>query len=463
MKNKLFVVVALIFTCTFTLQIYAQPAVDPTIFVSPFGANTGDGTGFDFNDAISPNQLMANILDVNNPVYAGDVTIYFAGGDYYTDFIFQSLPNTITSLSLYGGFDDGNYDSHLNLRDLINHETIFHATGNDITLKIEPSNQGVTSNCIINGITLTSDNSVNYLALSIVGVECLVSQCRIENFSTNFQELIWLEDGSNTITFVSCVFSENDAANLMSLYSNVNLINVTIADNYFSHDMFVPHNSILFQYTMQNSIIYNNSNMDMDYSVNYFYVYNSLLENQEYWINDIGGNIYNTDPLFIYNPVAMYACDYFCSPTINAGDPAFITLASFYNLSTYDILEYDVVNVYRFGSSQQTSIDIGAYQSGDDSYSYYNNIGHPLMRKNCHNYSNEKKPIWSQSQKVFVDNKQKTQVGLILYNMSGQMVYETSLNEGLNTISTSLSAGTYIVRTISAGGDNNYTKILITK
>ena len=129
----------------------------------------------------------------------------------------------------------------------------------------------------------------------------------------------------------------------------------------------------------------------------------------------------------------------------------------------YDILEYDVVNVYRFGSSQQTSIDIGAYQSGDDSYSYYNNIGHPLMRKNCHNYSNEKKPIWSQSPKVFVDNKQKTQVGLILYNMSGQMVYETSLNEGLNTISTSLSAGTYIVRTISAGGDNNYTKILITK
>ena len=47
MKNKLFVVVALIFTCTFTLQIYAQPAVDPTIFVSPFGANTGDGTGFE--------------------------------------------------------------------------------------------------------------------------------------------------------------------------------------------------------------------------------------------------------------------------------------------------------------------------------------------------------------------------------------------------------------------------------
>ena len=58
---------------------------NPIVYVTPSGLNTGYGNGTYFSDAISPSRLMTNIY---NGVYSGDVTIRFAGGDYYHTFKF---------------------------------------------------------------------------------------------------------------------------------------------------------------------------------------------------------------------------------------------------------------------------------------------------------------------------------------------------------------------------------------
>ena len=190
MTNKFLLGAILIATCllTFSKNVNAQPIVDPSIFVSPYGASMGTGTGNGgFADAISPSQLLSNITDVNNPVYAGDVIIYFAGGDYYnTDFVFFPLPNTIQSITLYGGCDPNYLADESPDRDLELYETRFHATGNNELLllgSLTYNNAPYTNT--IDGITLTSDGYyVDYRALALIGGNNVISRFKIENYFT---------------------------------------------------------------------------------------------------------------------------------------------------------------------------------------------------------------------------------------------------------------------------------------
>lgn len=444
---------------------YAQPYVSPVIYVSPYGSNDPSDYGVDvngtdgFNIAITPDLLMTHLHDVNNPAYFGDVKICFMGGDYYTEFDFNYLLNTIQSLEIYGGFGSYEIFDDLTNRDFIFNETRFHAVGG-ATVKLcglpYYGNNNIYT-IIIDGITITSDYMVSDYALSLIQGNYIVSQCKIEGFQTD-DILMWLESGGGSITFVSCLFADNVAYYLMALCTNVNLINVTIADNDLKDDMFIPF-AHAYTYNMRNSIIYGNSNMDMA-SLS-FDVYHSILENLESWVNDIGGNMFNTDPLFTYNYMAPYSCDYTSSPAIGAGEPAFITSLSFYALH-HDILDYDVINFGRYyDSNPVTMLDIGAYQRGTNLSPYYN-IAHPSEYENDPNECLTVEPIhiWSDAHAVHINNIKGANATLILYNTAGQMVYASSLSEGNNTISTLPQAGTYIVKTTSSEGEA-YAKLIV--
>ena len=268
---------------------------------------------------------------------------------------------------------------------------------------------------------------------------------------------MWLESGGGSMTFVSCLFADNVAYNLMALCTNVNLINVTIADNDLKDDMFIPFVNG-YTYNMRNSIIYGNSNMDMA-SLS-FDVYHSILENIESWVNDIGGNMFNTDPLFTYISTAPYSCDYISSPAIGAGEPGFITSASFYTLYTCDILDYDVINMGRYYDyNPVTMLDIGAYQRANNISPYYN-VAHPSEHENEPSENIGSIHIWSDARAVYINNVKGANATLVLYNAAGQMVYASSLSEGNNTIFTLPQAGTYIAKTISSGGDT-YAKLIV--
>lgn len=463
MKNYFFSVTFLLISCTFSWHANAQilpTFFNPEIYVSPYGLDgvADYGVGSDFTDAISPARLM-DIIQQNN-IYTGNVTIYFAGGDYYTDFEFSNLANSISHLEIYGGFDPSVTDIDLTTRDLITNETRFHATGNSATLSIAPlpyyGNTITSDFCIVDGITITSDNiQINYHALFLVGVNCLVSQLKIENFSTT-NKLIFLEGPDYTTTIVNSLFTDNEANNFIGLCSNTNFINTTIAGNDFKEEMLIPYSG---EYTniMWNTIVYGNSNMDMDYTYYTtcsFNVRHSILEDIETWIIDDGGNWFNTDPLFTNLTHTPYSCDYSSSPARMNGEPSFITSLEINPLLVSNppatiidtaIIFYDVVNMYRFGSYEYTSIDIGAHQNGDD-YNPYFRIQRPLENKINQNSN--------------VDEGTGTKT-LVLYNAAGQMVYSGVLNNGTNTIPASLSAGTYIVRTLSVEGKDNYTKLIV--
>ena len=74
--------------------------------------------------------------------------------------------------------------------------------------------------------------------------------------------------------------------------------------------------------------------------------------------------------------------------------------------------------------------------------------------------SNLQNSIWSDSRMIYVDNTIEGAV-IAIYNVSGQIVYKTSLQIGLNAIEESLGMGIYIARTISSDGQELASKSII--
>lgn len=462
--KRFLITLAVFYTCQLC---FAQTTYyDPTIYVTPNGLNTGNG--MTINTAINADHFMENIYD---SVYGGDITVKFAGGDYYTDFKFWGLPTVIQSIRLYGGFNFHSRNLSLPYRDLENYETIFHAVSQR-TVWLEAvgyRNPNGRHTCIVDGITITSDgNVVNFEALALVGGNHVVSQCKIEHFSTN-EELIWLETGgSNTVTFTNCLFDENKSKNLMVLASHVTLINVTIANNVLVDDMFIPYNSTVsganYDYNMYNSIIYGNDNMDMSYSYIYQYgsfnVSHSILETQEGWVNDLGNNYFNTDPIFTSNTDVPYSCDYYNSPAIAAGDASWITLSSFYDS---DIMDFDVANHDRYWDIPRYTVDIGAYQNGyDDGYYYYDvNPSNSRVPQKGEASISKNVSLRSCLQCIYINNVENAELNLFLYNCSGQIVYTTLVQSGYNCISPLLTHGVYIAKVASKEGEELTAKAVV--
>ena len=460
MKRLLFIILTIVSICQICNA--QTPINDPTVYVTENGSNTGDGVGNGlwFAAPISSDHFMYNI---NNGVYSGNVTVRFAGGDYYTDFVFDHIAN-IQSISLYGGFNPNTRRRTLPDRDFDNYETRFHATGNDDLIRfngVGVNYVGGAGICVVDGLTLTSDaNGIDYSALSFYYGDHIISQCKIDEFYSSTW-LIWMETSGHSITCTNSLFVKNKTEYLMALCTHIDLINVTIADNDFEEDMFLPYcsynqytqsYSVFYNYNLYNSIIYGNNNMYMEYDldsihIGYFNVYNSILEDNEGWINNVYGNyigsIYN--PMFNTNSAVPYSCNYYTSPAIGTGNGSFIYTNQFY---TPDIMDYDVVNVDRYYDILGTQVDIGAYQNGyDDGSSFYNDVPPILSAPHKGNIET----TISDLQMSYASGVLEGAI-ITLYDVTGKIVYATTIENGFTMSSYAIPSGIYLARITSKGG-----------
>lgn len=186
--------------------------------------------------------------------------------------------------------------------------------------------------------------------------------------------------------------------------------------------------------------------MDMEYDLNayhsgYFNVYNSILENYEGWVHDMGYNYFSTDPEFTYNTVHPYTCNTSISPAIGNGNASFILLCPFFE---NNIMSYDVVNTFRYGNFPPTIVDIGAYQ----------HILPPNRQKKSrnNNTANPSIQLWASANALYVSDVEKSGATLSIYTAAGQIINSTSLQKGYNTIPLTLNNGMYIARVIDKEG-----------
>lgn len=466
MKKIISIIIAVF---AITQMSFAQqpttPVNNPIVYVTPNGStdNNYHYGLLSFTNAITPNQLMNN---VNNSIYSGDITVCLAGGDYYTELKFWCVPSIIQSISLYGGYDPATYYPNvLVLRDLEQYETRFHAS-HDPAIWLEAvgySHPNGWNTCVIDGITMVSDYDVNVNALRLVGGDHIVSQCKFEAFFTS-NDLVWLETNGNNVTFTSCLFAKNLSRSIIALCSNVDLINVTIADNSLYDCLFESFGSNMYTYNIYNSIIYGNDRMNLllyntgDY-INIDY---SILQSAESWMNDLGNNQF-TDPLFTYNTNEPYSCNYIYSPAVAAGNPQFIMLNPYYSFITASIMDWDVVNHNRYWDTQRTTTDIGAYQNTYANGSYfYNEYGPVVERRSIQQKEDLARTIslWCDSKTIFVNNISESGGSLTIYNMAGQIVYESPLQMGQNTIPVLLNAGIYVAKVQSHEGGEMLSKTI---
>lgn len=452
-------------------QICNAQINNPTVYVTENGSSTGTGvTAAWFYQPISADCFVYN---VSNGVYSGDITVRFAGGDYYTDFVFDNIPNNVHSIKMYGGWNPLAPFNKRNLsdRDFYLYETRFHATGHNDLIRFN----GVgyyhvngAGTCIIDGITLTGDND-EYAAVSLYFGDHIISQCKFDNFYTTTW-LVWMETASHTVTYSSCLFAENKAKFLMALCTHADLINVTIADNDLTDDMFLPFCSYnpytqtyttYYYYNLYNSIIYGNSNMQMNHDLTswshlgFFDVYNSILEDNEGWIVDRGNNLIGSvyDPLFNTYSAAPYSCDYYNSPAIGTGDAIFIFTSPFYDPN---IMDYDVANMYRYFDFYALKVDRGAYQNGYDDGTHLYNVASPIVSApQRYNHDNIEADCQTISGGVIQDG-----AILTLYDVSGKIIYTTSAANDLLNAHT-LNTGIYIAVITSKEGQEIASKKII--
>ena len=193
--------------------------------------------------------------------------------------------------------------------------------------------------------------------------------------------------------------------------------------------------------------------MQMDYVS--FDVYNSILEDNEGWINNMGNNLIGSmyDPIFNTYSAAPYSCDYYSSPAIGAGDASFITSSSFYDSN---IMDYDVVNnMYRYFDLYAYKTDIGAYQNGYDDGTHLYSVG-PVMSAPQRNNRNTA----SDKQAFSAINLPKEAI-LTIYDVSGKIVYTASATDGLDAFPNTISSGMYVAIVASKEGQEIASKKII--
>ena len=156
MKRYFLIITAIFAICQICNS--QTPINNPIVYVTENGSNTGTGIGGYFYDTISADCFVQNVY---NGVYSGEITVRFAGGDYYTDFVFFNIPTNIRCIKMYGGWDPyAPFNMRgLDDRDFYHNETRFHATGNDDLVRFSGIGYNYpngASTCIIDGITLVS-------------------------------------------------------------------------------------------------------------------------------------------------------------------------------------------------------------------------------------------------------------------------------------------------------------------
>ena len=198
----------------------------------------------------------------------------------------------------------------------------------------------------------------------------------------------------------------------------------------------------------------------MHMASDYFDVSNSLLESNESWINDITNNLIGStyNPVFNSYSAAPYSCNYYTSPVIAAGSSSFITLCPFYDPN---IMDYDIANMYRYYDFYALKTDMGAYQNGYEDGTHLYNVGGSIMyaphKRRKETTTND---IWSDRRTIYVNNVSSETI-LTIYNISGQIVYKTALQEGLNTIPSLLNTGVYIAKTTQEGNEIESKRIIL--
>ena len=375
----------LLFWGLFSLTLQAQLT---ELYIAPSGTGSEDGTSFD--DAMDIPGLLSYLSSYGNSYpFPTEITLAFAGGDYY-GYNLQIYSNiwlaNVTGLHIYGGFDPNldpapfdpnNYndiEEVLEVRDLENNPTILHAC--NLNSSPLPSNyhpllwiangySPTNTLNIIDGFVFTSDQTwVGSSAMALQASDFLISRCKIIDYYTTDQ-LIFLEGGENIVTFANCLIADNEADVTFDAYIDAaSIINTTIANN--NHLLAFIYSDINFN--IQNSILWGNSdlyiasggtNPNSDVS-------NSIIESQEWWMNDIGGNLWITDPEFIYQTAQPYSCVASTlqmnnigavapSPAINAGDPNALLYLP------HGFENHDIINHPRLTAGGL--IDIGAYQN----------------------------------------------------------------------------------------------------
>ena len=205
-----------------------------------------------------------------------------------------------------------------------------------------------------------------------------------------------------------------------------------------------------------------NHNVTYSNHVGYFDVYNSILEDNEGWINDMANNLIGSmyNPIFNTYSAAPYSCDPNNSPAIAAGDASHITLCPHYSALTEELMDYDVANNDRYWDySPSTIVDMGAYQNGyDDGSANYYSVNPSRIRRRTSHKEPETISLWANGQMLYIKEIQEEGLNLNLYNIMGQIVYTTELQIGKNAISLPLALGIYVAKISSNDGKDIISK-----
>ena len=124
-------------------------------------------------------------------------------------------------------------------------------------------------------------------------------------------------------------------------------------------------------------------------------------------------------------------------------------------------MDYDIANMYRYYDFYALRTDMGAYQNGYDDGTHLYNAGGSIMyapRKRRNEATTN--DIWSDRRTIYVNNV-SSETTLTIYNISGQIVYKTALQEGLNTIPSLLNTGVYIAKTTQEGNEIESKRIIL--
>lgn len=364
MKKFLSTLAVVLITCqTFAIDLYCTPTggVIPTGPLAPLW-------GRSFYYAYSPYDLMHQ-LGTNTSL--DSVNIYFSRGTYTDVFHFNSTTvlQNVLKINMYGGFHES-INVVTDTLDLINRnlptdETVFLV--NQSPSIIYHCSWFAGETCIIDGITMhgATDN-LTCSAMELYHGNHLMSHLKFSKILTT-GPLLWIEYGNSYKCILNSVIEENTASYMLPAYCNLDIINCTIAENYW-YDDFIHANLLNKAYAIYNSIIHKNNTCSMGDINEYVHVNFSIIDYYDSsWMGDDGNNYWGYDPQFIFLTPEPHIC-YNTSIAINNGKDSYITTFPY----TYPFcLAYYEVNMHPRFYHPYTILDIGAYQHLYDYQSSY--------------------------------------------------------------------------------------------